>query len=159
MTRCQLSKSKSWKKTCWQKKPCWQTKDRIWLWWLSERYQHPDNQPIQVYIYEVRLFDRACSCRYHLLKNNSEWTTSAPTTSPCEVRLFELAVIVLYYLICYEKQHKILANLENFVLGKRFLDKNERKSKYRLSIIAEKQHFISYLASFQPRLSVFHITV
>ena len=37
------------------------------------------------------------------MKNNTEWTISAPTTSPCEVRLFELEYIGTIVSV-YEKQ-------------------------------------------------------
>ena len=51
--------------------------------WLSEWYQHPNNQP----------HTGICSYMYYLRKNNTEWTILIPTASLCEVRLFELAVI------------------------------------------------------------------
>ena len=56
---------------------------------------------IPVYIWSSTV--RACSYRYYLMKNNTEWTISAPTTSPCEVRLFELEYIGTIVSV-YEKQ-------------------------------------------------------
>ena len=111
----------------------------IWLWWLSEQYQHLNNQLIAVYIHIWSLIVRACSYRYCLMKNNTEWTISAPTTSSCEVRLFEVAVIGTIILSVMKNNTRHWQNLENFFWGK----KTSRR-KWESEIITENLH-TSYL--------------
>ena len=50
---------------------------------------------------------------------------STLTIIPCEVRLFELAVIGTILSVIKSNKTLALANLENFVLGKKLLDENE----------------------------------
>ena len=78
VTKCYFPESKSWKKPL-AEKPCWQTKGNVNMtkWMIS-----PPQQPAP---YRYMLL--------YLMKNNTEWTILIPTASPCEVRLFELAVI------------------------------------------------------------------
>ena len=71
------------------------------------------------------------------MKNNTDGTISTPTTSPCEARLFELAVIGTILSVMKKNKKLALANLENFVLGKKLLDENENqkmKQKIRIQV-------------------------
>ena len=93
---------------------------------------HPNNQS---HIGISSSTVRACSYRYYLIENNTEWTISTPTTSPCEVWLFE--IVVISTVLSVIKNSKILAvrNLENFVLEKKLLGKNEnQKMKQKIQI-------------------------
>ena len=67
------------------------------------------------------------------MKNNTEWAILTQTTSPCEVSMFELAVIGTIWSVL--KNNKTLANLANFALGKRLLGENEnQKMKQKIQI-------------------------
>ena len=87
---------------------------------------------IPVYIWSSTV--RACSYRYYLMKNNIEWTISVPTSSPCEVSLFELAVISTILSVMKNSKTLALANFENFAQGEK-LDENEnQKMKQKIQI-------------------------
>ena len=70
------------------------------------------------------------------MKNNTEWAILTQTTSPCEVSMFELAVIgTIWSVLKNNKTLANLANLANFALGKRFLGENEnQKMKQKIQI-------------------------
>ena len=126
-----FARTKILEKTCWQKKPSWPTKDNVNMaeWTIST---HTNNQP-----HTARWSStvRTCSYRYYIMKNDTEWTISTPTTSPCEVRLFGLAVIGTILSVMNNNKTLALANLENFVLGKKLLDENEnQKMKQKIQI-------------------------
>ena len=116
-------------KICWQKKPCWQRQYQYG--WVND-VNTPTISPIPVH--KVWLLELAVICT---MKNITEWTISTQTNSPCEVRLFDLAVIgtiLSVSLLDYEKQQDTgTGNLENFLLGKKLPDENEnQKMKYKI---------------------------
>ena len=104
--------------------------------WLSERYQHPNNQPhtgsymkfdcssLQL---EVLSYEKQHSVSNINTNNQPIWSSTVQASSNRH-----------YLICCYEKQQDIdmpLANLENFVLGKKLLDENEnQKMKQKIQI-------------------------
>ena len=118
-----------------------------WWLWVNERY-HQQPAHTGSYMYEVQLFQLAViGTILWKKKKKNEWTISAPTTGPCEGRLFDLAVIGTIlsrkvWKTTQPWQHKILTNLENFVMGKRLLDQNEnQKVKQKIEIQVTYHHW------------------
>ena len=123
VTRCHLSESISWKKAVGRKNLPGRPKAMSIL-KMSERYQHPNNQP-HTGIWSSTV--RACSYRYYLMKNNTEWMISTPTTSPCEVWLFELAVIgTILSVMKTTRPHLFQPEMAGF--GSKILHKSENHS-------------------------------
>ena len=119
------------KKTCWQKKSCWQTKGNVDM---AEWTKSTSQQPSPYRYIKWSSTVQACSYRYYLMKNNIEWTISVPTSSPCEVSLFELAVISTILSVMKNSKTLALANFENFAQGEK-LDENEnQKMKQKIQI-------------------------
>ena len=128
-------------KTCWQKKTFADQKQCMaeWTIWTPST----NNQP-HTGIWSSTV--RACSYRYYLMKNNIKWTISIPTTSPCEVRLFELAAEGTILSVLWKTTKTLaLANLENFASGKKASrrkwkseNETENPNTSYLAIITEK---------------------
>ena len=137
-------KIKILEKTCWQKKSCWQTKDNVNMIMMAEWMISTLKQPVHTSVYVWSSTVWACSYRHYLMKNNTAWTISAPTTNPCEVQLFELASVIGTTLSAMKNNTRHWQTWKTFLFWEKSfhmkmkIRKWNRKSKYKLPIITEK---------------------